>query len=345
LIDQLEPDGRLSRSALRIQKAADRAAALTIRLLGFSRKQVTQRVALDMNKAVHEIEELFVRTLSENVDFKTDLASEALHVLADEGQLGQVLMNLVVNAGDAMPTGGRLLLTTTSEEIHGDRARMLDIPTGSYAALRVCDSGHGITSEELTHIFDPFFTTKEAGKGTGLGLSTSLGIIREHAGALAVESEVSVGTTFTILLPKVEAPPWIETETASEAIVRTRASGETVLLVEDDEILRDLLSEVLEEEGYQVVVAAEPIEALAVSSGLDGGIALVVTDVVMPNMSGFLLAKELRIERPQIRVLYMSGYTDQVLADHGDLKDDDPFIRKPFGNDAVLAKVREVLDA
>ncbi|MBW2386321.1 MAG: PAS domain S-box protein [Deltaproteobacteria bacterium] len=345
LTDQLEPGGRLARSAQRIQKAAERAAALTTRLLGFSRKQVTQRVGLDLNRVVEEIEELFVRTLSENVEFKTDLASEGLHVLADEGQLGQVLMNLVVNAGDAMPTGGKLLLTTVSEQIPGDRARMLDIPPGRYVALRVRDSGEGIAPEVLSQIFDPFFTTKEVDKGTGLGLSTSLGIIREHAGAIAVESEVGVGTTFTILLPEVEPSSTIEAEPVGAAPPRTQASGETILLVEDDEIMRDLLSEVLEEEGYNVVVAPEPVEALSLSSALDGGIALVVTDVVMPSMSGFLLARELRAQRPQIRILYMSGYTDQMLADQGDLRDDDPFIRKPFGNDTLLAKVREVLDA
>jgi len=344
LIDQLEPGGRLARSARRIEKAADRATALTTRMLGFSRKQVTQRVPLDMNEAVEEIRELFVRTLAEDVEFKTELSSEVLHVFADESQLGQVLMNLVVNAGDAMPTGGNLLLTTAREEVFGDRARLLDVSPGRYVVLIVRDSGQGIPPEAMAKIFDPFFTTKDVGKGTGLGLSTAIGIIREHGGAITVESEVGIGTVFTVLLPEIDAP-LIEAETADPAVARTQASGETLLLVEDDEIARDLLNEILEEEGYVVLEAAEPVEALARAHAHDGGVALVVTDVVMPHMSGFLLAKELRSQYPQIRVLYMSGYTDQVLADRGDLRGDDPFIRKPFGNDSFLKKVREVLDA
>ena len=344
LIDQLEPGGRLARSARRIQKAADRAAALTTRLLGFSRRQVTQRVVLDMNKAVQGIQELFVRTLSEDVEFKTDLSREALFVRSDESQLDQVLMNLVVNAGDAMPSGGRLHLTTAREEVDGERARRLDISSGRYVALTVRDTGHGIAPEALAQIFDPFFTTKEVGKGTGLGLSTAVAIIREHGGAIAVESQVGVGSTFTVLLPEVDAPS-TDVGATSGVAARTQASGETLLLVEDDEIMRDLLCEILEEEGYVVVVAAEPVEALALSRSHDGEIALVVTDVVMPNMSGFLLAEELRSQHPLIRVLYMSGYTDQVLADRGNLKEDAPFLRKPFGNDSLLQKVREVLDA
>jgi CheY-like chemotaxis protein len=208
----------------------------------------------------------------------------------------------------------------------------------------VRDTGEGIPPETLGKIFDPFFTTKEVGKGTGLGLSMSFGIVREHGGAIEVQSEVGVGTTFTVLLPEIAAPV-AEPMAGVEAAARTRASGESVLLVEDDEILRDLLGEVLQEEGYVVVAAAEPGEALRSARAHDGAIDLVITDVVMPNMSGFLLAKELRSRQPNLRVLYMSGYTDQVLADHGELNDDDPFIRKPFGNDSLLEKVREVLDA
>jgi PAS domain S-box-containing protein len=344
LIDHLEPGGRLARCARRIEKATDRATALTTRILGFSRKQVTQQVTLNLNQTVREIHELFERTLAEDVEFKTDLSVDALHIRADESQLAQVLMNLVVNAGDAMPTGGKLRLTTTREEVLGDRARSLDIPPGRFVALRVQDNGQGIPPETLSQIYDPFFTTKEVGKGTGLGLSTADGIIREHGGAIAVESEVGVGTLFTILLPEVEASP-IEEEATSEVITRPQTSGETILLVEDDDIMREVVGEILEEEGYVVVIAADPDEALAQSREQDGQVALVVTDVVMPIMSGFLLAKKLRGQYPHIRVLYMSGYTDQVLADRGDLKEDDPFIRKPFGSEAFLSKVREVLDS
>ncbi len=345
LIDQLQPDGRLARAAWRIQKAADRAAALTARLLGFSRKQAAQRVAIDVHEAVREIRELFEGTLPEDVEFQVELWRDGLHVRADENQLYQVLTNLVLNAGDAMPAGGKLVVTTAREEVSGERSQILDIPPGSYAALRVRDSGHGIPAELLAQIFDPFFTTKEVGKGTGLGLSTALGIIRENGGAITVETEVGVGTMFTVLLPEIGAPVG-EARTTSGALARTEpASDETILLVEDDEIMRDLLTEVLEQEGYVVVSAGDPVEALAQSRAYDGRIALAVTDVVMPNMSGFLLAKELRLEFPTMRVLFMSGYADQELADRGDLSDDDPFIRKPFANHSLLSKVREVLDS
>jgi CheY-like chemotaxis protein len=209
--------------------------------------------------------------------------------------------------------------------------------------VRVCDTGPGIPPEDRVHIFDPFFTTKEPGKGTGLGLSTSLGIIREHGGTIGVESVVGSGTTFTILLPVANLVA--QEATAGAAVApRTRAEGETILLVEDDETMSELLSEVLAAEGYNVVSVAGPSAALSSAESLDAAVDLVITDVVMPQMSGFLLAKELRSRHPGVQVLYMSGYTDQVLADRGELKDEDPFIRKPFSNDALLRKVREVLD-
>jgi PAS domain S-box-containing protein len=344
LLEHLEPGGRLARSASRIERAADRAAALTTQLLGFSRKQVTRRTAMDIRDAVREVRDLFVRTLPEDVELKTDLDAGALYVVADPSQIAQVLMNLVVNARDAMSHGGTLLLQTGREPVSGRRAVGLDIAPGEYAAVRVRDTGEGIAPETLEQIFDPFFTTKEVGKGTGLGLATAFGIIREHGGALEVESEVGVGTTMTVLLPVHEAA--VVAPSASELVeLPERGSGATVLLVEDDDIMRDLLREVLQEAGYRVVSAAHPDEALASARAHDGEIDLVVTDVVMPKRSGFLLAKELRQEYPGIRTLYMSGYTDQELADRGQLSDDDPFIRKPFGNDVLLAKVREVLEA
>jgi len=201
LIDHLEPDGRLARSAHRIQRAADRATALTTRLLGFSRKQVTQRKPLDLNASVDEARELSVRTLREDVELKSNLNAEALYVRADESQLSQVLMNLVVNAADAMPGGGSLFLATTRESVHGQRAVALDVAPGEYAAIRVRDTGEGIAPETLGKIFDPFYTTKEVGKGTGLGLSISHHILRHHGGDLLVESDLGKGSQFTLVLP------------------------------------------------------------------------------------------------------------------------------------------------
>jgi PAS domain S-box-containing protein len=342
LLEHLEPGGRLARSADRIQRAADRAAALTTRLLGFSRRQVTQVSSVDLNEAVREIRDLFIRTLPEDVELKMDLGPGPLCAQADASQVGQVLMNLFVNAGDAMGAGGTLTLGTSLDSLCGVRSVELGLSEGDYVAVSVRDTGPGIPPETRARIFDPFFTTKEQGKGTGLGLSTSLGIIREHGGAIDVESEVGTGTTFTILLPAATAAAE-EAPAGAAAAARTDAKGETVLLVEDDEAMRELLSEVLEAEGYCVVSAGEPSAALSSAENVAPRVDLVITDVVMPQMSGFALASKLRSRHPSVRVLYMSGYTDQVLADRGELKGDDPFIRKPFSNDELLRKVREVL--
>jgi PAS domain S-box-containing protein len=344
LLEHLEPVGRLARSARRIQRAADRATALTRRILGLSRKQIVHRRPFELNALVEETQELFVEMLPEDVELVTNRSDEALYVKADESQIGQVLMNLLVNAADAMTCRGSILVATAREAIHGERAELLDVSPGDFVALVVRDTGEGMQSETLAKIFDPFFTTKEAGKGTGLGLATSLGIVREHGGAIEVESEIGIGTTFTVLLPQIPSPA-VEVTADAGVATRARASGDTLLLVEDDEIMRDLLTEILEETGYVVVAAAEPAEALRRVQTHDGTIDLVITDVVMPRTSGFELVKELRAHRPDIRILYMSGYTDQVLASRGELHADDAFIRKPFGNDYLLAKVREVLDA
>jgi PAS domain S-box-containing protein len=342
LIDHLEPEGRLARSATRILRAADRATALTTRLLGFSRKQITHRRALELNEVVRETRELFVGLLPEDVEVEDLLDPHDLYVRADASQLSQVLMNLLVNAGDAMPSGGNLRIATSRESVDAECAARLGVDSGSFIALRVTDTGEGMPAATCERIFDPFFTTKDPGKGTGLGLSTSLGIIREHDGAIEVASEPGQGACFTVWLPETHAPV-AEVSVAAPGASPGPNSGQTLLLVEDDEIMRDLLVEVLEDDGYVVVATEGPEEAL--ERGSEHEIDLVITDVVMPSMSGFALAQELRARRPWMRVLFMSGYTDQVLADRGELREDDPFLRKPFSNDALLEKIREVFDA
>ncbi len=342
LLDHLESGSRLARTALRIRKAADRATALTTRLLGFSRKQVTQRIVFDLNEAVREARELFVRTLPEDVELKLDLSSDALFVRADESQVAQILMNLVVNAGDAMAQGGRLLLKTTRQQLTQVEADRLGLAPGDFIALIVRDTGEGISPETRSKIFDPFFTTKDPGKGTGLGLATVFGIVRDHGGVIDVESEVGFGSTFKVFLPEIEAPLAVMVS-PMETSTSARGTGETILLVEDDEIVRELFTEVLAAEGYVVIAAADSDDALARSQQHAGAIDLLITDVVMPGLNGFALAKELRFRTPRLRVLYMSGYTDQILADRGDLRAEDPFIRKPFENNYLLRKVREVL--
>jgi PAS domain S-box-containing protein len=343
LLEALEPGGRLARSAGRIQRAADRATALTTRLLAFSRKQVIQTRTLDANDAVSEIADLLAETLPEDVEMVADLEDDPLHVRADASQLAQVLMNLAVNAADAMPHGGVLRLSTRREQLTQPRADELQVAPGDYVAMEVHDTGTGIPSETLPRIFEPFFTTKGEARGTGLGLSTSLGIVRGHGGRIAVASEVGEGTRFTVLLPEV-ASPTVESPAAALEADRPCSDGETVLVVEDDDIMRDLLSEILEDEGYTVLAAASPHEALARARSCEGRIDLVVTDVVMPRMSGIAVAEALRTRHPGIRVLYMSGYSDQVLAERGEVEEEVPFLHKPFGNDAFLGRVREILD-
>ncbi len=352
LLDHLEPEGRMARSARRIMLAVDRATELTSRLLGLSRRKVTQRGPLDVNHTLAEIRDLFLRTLPEDVLLKTDLSSEPLQVKADEGQLGQVLMNLVVNARDAMPTGGSLVLSTGRRQIDAARASALGVEAGAFVAIGVRDFGDGIAPELLERIFEPFFTTKEPGRGTGLGLAMSHLIVREHGGAIEIDSTPGVGTTFTVLLPEIEGTqPRSESTGAQPAAAGAARRGarrsrpEKILVVEDDAVMRELVIEVLDDAGYCVTTAASPQEALA--AGLDDGseLDLLLSDVVMPGMTGFDLSGQLRARHDQLRVLYMSGYSDQALADRGELTMEEPFIRKPFGNQELLTKVRAVLDS
>ena len=337
LVDQLEPEGRLARAARRVQRAADRGAALTSRLLAFSRRGVVQRRVIDLNEVVRETEELCAHTLPEDLAQTLELADGPLHVRADENQLGQVLLNLVVNAADAMPQGGRLTVATGRD---GNGA----------VSLEVRDTGEGIPDAIREKIFEPFFTTKERGRGTGLGLATAASIVREHGGEIRVVSEAARGTTFTVLLPEADAPdreqPAAEPE-ASDGVLADGASldapDQTILLVEDDEMARELLVEVLEEAGYSVVPTAGPEEALERARQREGDVDLLVTDVVLPGMTGLELARELRARNRRVRVLYMSGYSDQALADRVGLGAQEAFLRKPFGNSALLDEVRKVL--
>ena len=322
--------------------AAERGAALTTQLLGFSRKQVTHRAPLDLNAAVEEVCALSIHALRENIEVKLDLAPKKPFVQADGGQVAQILINLVVNAGDAMPAGGLLHLATATEFLDAERAAALQVSPGEFASVTVRDNGVGIPRELLHQIFDPFFTTKDPGEGTGLGLSTVLRILREHQGAITVESHVGVGTTFEILLPRVEAPPTGVDSEEQRVAERLEAQG-TILLVEDDPIIRDLVCEVLEMEGYSVAAASSPQEAVAYAARDLSLIDLLITDVVMTKISGLQLAGQFREVHPTLKVLSMSGYADLVLAEQGKLSRHDPLIRKPFGNDELLSKVRGVL--
>ena len=343
LAGRLPNDPQLKRYVNDILKAAARAAGLTRQLLAFSRKQVLQPRVLDLNAVVAEMEKMLRRLIGEDVQLITVFDERLEGVLADPGQMEQVLMNLAVNARDAMPRGGRLTIETANVDLDATYARSRPgVKPGPHVMLAVSDTGHGMEPEVLGHIFEPFFTTKEAGKGTGLGLATVHGIVKQSGGHIFVYSERGQGTTFKIYLPRVEAGKVAEAPAAPQA--ELHRGSETVLLVEDEESLRGIVRECLEASGYSVIEARHAGHALELAEGHSAPIHLLITDVIMPGMSGSQLAAALTASHAETRVLYMSGYTDDAVVLHGVLAADVSFLQKPFTTDALARKVREVLD-
>jgi PAS domain S-box-containing protein len=346
--------GDLAQSALRpgdplaahihaIRRASERAAALTRQLLAFSRRQLLQPKIIDVGELVRNMASMLRRLIGEDVELTLHVEPGAGLVEADPGQVEQVLMNLAVNARDAMPGGGRLTLETGFAALDESFvARRPGASPGPHVRLTVRDTGCGMTPEVLAHLFEPFFTTKEAGQGTGLGLSTVYGIVKQHRGYIDVESEPGRGSAFSIYLPRVEGVPAAPAAATGQ---EPRPGGrETVLLVEDEDVLRELVAHVLADRGYAVRTARDGVEALALVAEQDLAPDLAVTDVIMPRLSGAELVARLRARRPGLPVLYISGYTADVLRGHTDLGPDDAFLAKPFTPDALLRKVREVLD-
>jgi PAS domain S-box-containing protein len=326
-----------------IQTAGERAAALTRQLLAFSRKQVLQPVSLNLNRVAADLEKMLRRLIGEDVDLVLAPAPDLGRVTADPGQIEQVLINLAVNARDAMPDGGKLTIETANVEIDAEyAAHHVAVKPGPYVLLAVSDTGHGMDEATRARVFEPFFTTKQVGKGTGLGLSTVYGIVKQSGGNVWVYSEPGKGTSFKIYLPRdaSDAAP-----TVRDAAPAARVEGtETLLIVEDEESLRGLATRILARLGYTVLTAANGGEALLLCEQHAKEIHLVLTDVVMPMMGGRVLVERLRGVRPGIKVLYMSGYTDNAIVHHGVLDADVKFIGKPFRADDLATKVREVLD-
>jgi len=324
-----------------VRKASERAASLTKQLLAFSRQQVLEPVVLDPNALVEDFEKMLHRLIGEDVELRLSLG-DARNVRADPGQLQQVLMNLVVNARDAMPTGGKLVIETANAELSEQYAELHQpVVPGAYVMLAVSDTGSGMTPEIRGRIFEPFFTTKEKGKGTGLGLSTVYGIVKQSGGYVWVYSEVGRGTTFKIYLPRVDAPAEeLQPSRAPDSVAGT----ETILLAEDDPMLRPLAKGLLEKLGYTVIDAENAAIALEAARRHAGPIQLLVADVVMPGASGRELARQLEKTRPATKVLYVSGYTDDAIVHHGMLEPGLHFLQKPFTPAALARKVREVLD-
>jgi PAS domain S-box-containing protein len=327
-----------------IRKAGERAASLTRQLLVFSRKQVLQPQVIDLNQLARDCEKMLRRLIGEDIELVQRLAADIGPIKADPGQVEQVIMNLVVNARDAMPGGGKLTIETSNVEI-GKKYSVRDaaVKPGQYVMLVVTDTGVGMDDDTKQRLFEPFFTTKEVGKGTGLGLSTVYGIVRESGGSIWVFSELGIGTTFKIYFPRL-------LERTSQAVRakisdRPEAGTEAILLVEDDRSVRRLAVRVLRGAGYEVVEAGDGNEALRSFEQRAGDFQLLLTDVVMPNMSGRQLAERLSRMQPGIKILYMSGYTDNAIERHGVLDPDTAFIGKPFTGKDLSKKVREVLDA
>ncbi|AHG93263.1 PAS sensor protein (plasmid) [Gemmatirosa kalamazoonensis] len=326
-----------------IRQAADRAAVLTQQLLAFSRKQVLRPEVMEINLVVGEASRMLGRLLSEDVALDLQLAPDAGAVRADAGQLQQVLLNLAVNARDAMPLGGRLTIATESAVLEREApAQPTPLSPGRYVRLTVSDTGTGMSPEVLRHAFEPFFTTKEPGKGTGLGLSTVYGIVTQSHGRLRVDSAPAKGTTFGIFFPQAGEPATAPMPAATKPGAR---GSETVLLVEDDAMVRRLAEATLERAGYRVLTAPNGGDALRLAAGRDGAIDLVITDVVMPGMPGPELAQRLEASQSGLRVLYMSGYADDTMARHGINEERVSFLAKPFTPDELARRVREVLDA
>jgi two-component system cell cycle sensor histidine kinase/response regulator CckA len=329
---------------LEVKKAGESAAALTRQLVAFGRKQVLQPKPLSLNQIATGVEKLLRRVLGEDIDFVQVLAPDLGVTLADPGQVEQVLMNLVVNARDAMPAGGKLTIETSNVEIDEEHAaRHVAVDPGSYVQLAVTDTGSGMDEQTKARIFEPFFTTKEKGKGTGLGLSTVYGIVRQSGGNIWVYSEPGLGTTFKIYFPRDFSTMARDTR-PPPTVSRRPTGGETILVVEDEEALRNVARRALDAAGYEVLIAADGNEAIRTAAENRGNIHLLVTDVVMPRMSGNVLAQDLSRTRPALKVLYMSGYTDDAIVHHGVLDAGTHFLAKPFTGADLVRKVREVLD-
>ena len=346
LLSRLGSTDAMRKDTEEIKKAADRATGLTRQLLAFSRRQFVETKVFDLNALVANMDGMLRRLIGEDmVELSTELDASTGAIKADPGQVEQVIMNLVVNARDAMPKGGRLAVATRNvtigEEVDLDA---VGVPPGSYVLLVVRDNGHGMDAEIRSHVFEPFFTTKETGRGTGLGLSTVYGIVKQSEAHITVESAPGLGATFRIYFPRVEqAAP--EMVAGADAARDSIPGHETILLVEDEPAVRGLVYETLRLQGYTVLAARHGIEALLTSAKYGGPIHLLLTDVIMPQMSGPEVAEKILTIRPAIKVLYMSGYPDHPVFDQGGMSRQTGFLQKPFSPLVLAQKVREVLDA
>lgn len=343
IADKLPANDSLRAYSEEVLRAADRASALTSQLLAFSRRQITKPRIVDVNVLLLTVEKMLRRLIGEDIELALSLKPEIPNIKADPGQIEQVIFNLAANSRDAMPRGGRITIETTSVRLDSAYAQNhLDVKPGNYVMIAVTDNGEGMDAQTRRRIFEPFFTTKAQGKGTGLGLATVFGIVKQAGGDIWVYSELGKGTTFKLYFPAVVEAA---TEPADTGTVTTQYRGtETVLVVEDDDAVRDLIATMLEGLGYNVLAAGSVDEAMAIRRDHPGKIALLVTDVVMPEKSGKQLADILVASTPDLKILYLSGYTEGTVMRHGVLDPGVEFLAKPFNQQSLGKKVREVLD-
>jgi two-component system cell cycle sensor histidine kinase/response regulator CckA len=342
VLDELSTLDPLRGYAEEILKAADRAAALTNQLLAFSRRQIMQPRVINLNAVIGQTESMLRRLIGEDIQLVMSLGADTGNIKADPHHIEQAIVNLAVNGRDAMPAGGRIIIETSNVQIDETYAKThMGVQPGEFVMIAVSDTGHGMDSATRQNIFEPFFTTKQSGKGTGLGLATVYGMVKQSGGDIWVYSEPGHGTTFKLYFPRVAEP-------ASPGSIEKpepprHEGGETVMLVEDEAQVRDLTERMLKQLGYSVLAAAHGKEAMDISRAHPGKISLLVTDVVMPNMSGKQVADALLSSRPDLKVLYLSGYADNTVVHHGVLDSNVDFLSKPFSRDALARKVREIL--
>jgi len=343
LLGEMGKDDPLRPTIAEIRHAGERAAGLTRQLLAFGRKQMVAPRIIDLNAVIESTRAMLRRLIGEDIALEATLDPGVMRVMADPSQVDQLILNLAVNARDAMPQGGRLSIETANVTLRESPGRSPEILPGPYVAIRVVDTGCGMDAGTMAHIFEPFFTTKEVGKGTGLGLSTVFGIVKQCGGHISVESAPGRGTAFQILLPAVE--PADEEVRRSSGTYRALLGGsETVLLVEDEAPVRGMISKILSAAGYAVLKAHDGPSALAVADAHKARIHLILTDIVMPGMNGRSLVEALIARRPGIKALYMSGYSDDVISHQGLLEEGIPFISKPFRPSELASKVRSLLE-
>jgi two-component system, cell cycle sensor histidine kinase and response regulator CckA len=343
-LEDLREDGAVREDLLEVKKAGERAAALTRQLLAFSSRQALRPQALDLGRILGALEKTLRRLVGEDIELVCSPAPDLGLLVADPGQLEQVILNLALNARDAMPGGGRLTLAARNVSLDAGPAARLALAPGAYVALTVADSGCGMDEPTRARMFEPFFTTKERGRGTGLGLSTVYGVVKQSGGAIQVTSQPGQGAAFEIYLPRAPGDA-ARAAAADRAAAPAVGGSETVLVVEDEETLLKVATRILSAAGYRVLAAAGGAEALQLVERDPGTIQLLLTDVVMPGMSGRVLAERLASIRPGIKVLYMSGYDDDALVHHGVLEEGVQLLGKPFSPAELARKVREVLDA